>query len=215
MSVMNILSDTGPVQTPPTPAPAPAPAPAPVLAPAPSSPVKIARNPPASVSAAHPKIKTEQREHIAAKPGPSHERRMKQERGGDPAAADAPTAAPSAYPAPPAIPPAVGPPGLTVRATEEAYAQIVENADLSDIDEPGFEPLRVQWLQRGTKRHAEMEAREGEKRKVRGAQGNLGIAQANRLTATENCSDIQVPRHVRTERRIGPHSVQPGAREGS
>lgn len=145
MSVMNMLSDE----------PAPAPP-----APAPPSPEKIAPAPLAPTSSAAPA-------HIKIESAPSntehdttitnglhsHERRSKHERDHPPEPASV-------------VPVAMGPPGLTVRATEEAFAGIIEQADTSDVDEPGFEPMKDQWIKRSMKRVAEMEAREGDKRKV-------------------------------------------------
>jgi len=70
--------------------------------------------------------------------------------------------------APPALVPAAhGPPGLTVKATEEAFARIVDSGDASDLEEPGFETMRGQWAKRGKKRTADIETKETEKRKVR------------------------------------------------
>ncbi|KAF1346725.1 SNF2 family DNA-dependent ATPase domain-containing protein [Delphinella strobiligena] len=150
MSVMNILSDA-PVHAPPPPAPA--------------SPEKSARDPPAPApaSVSHQDIKIE-----STPTDSERDRRLKQERSGEPVQASA--AAPPVYPVPPPqLPTTSGPPGLTVKATEEAYAAILEKADTSDLEEPGMEGMKVQWHQRSAKRAAETEAREGDKRKRRRA----------------------------------------------
>lgn len=159
MSMMNLLSDTGPAETPP----------APVM----PSPDRSVREPQAPVPAAQAEIKSEfaaaparaEREPSATVNGLQiYERRSKPDRNGDIAPKPPST---TTTPAPRAGAAISGPPGLSVKATEEAYAQIAETLDLSDIEDDGFTTMRQQWLQRSHKRCAEMEAKEGERRKVR------------------------------------------------
>ncbi|KAF2151128.1 SNF2 family DNA-dependent ATPase domain-containing protein [Myriangium duriaei CBS 260.36] len=71
-------------------------------------------------------------------------------------------------PTPPsyALPPATGPPELTVKGTEEAYAAI-EAKDLSDVEMPGFEHPWEEWRQRSRKRMVEIEFKEAVRRKRR------------------------------------------------
>lgn len=150
---MNILSDA-PVHAPPPPAPA--------------SPEKPARDPPAPAPASlsHQDIKIESAPTNLERDMQSRDRRSKPERSGE-STVQASAAAPPVYPVPPPqLPTTSGPPGLTVKATEEAYAAILEKADTSDLEEPGMEGMKVQWHQRSAKRAAETEAREGDKRKV-------------------------------------------------
>jgi DNA helicase INO80 len=59
----------------------------------------------------------------------------------------------------------IGPPGLTIEATEEAFADI-ERADMSDIDIPGFEGPENAWRKRSLKRMLDIEQAEHGKRKV-------------------------------------------------
>lgn len=63
------------------------------------------------------------------------------------------------------LPPPTGPPGLTVKAVEEAYAEI-EKGDLSDIEAPGFEMPEQEWHSRSKKRALEVQVKEGTRRKV-------------------------------------------------
>jgi DNA helicase INO80 len=58
-----------------------------------------------------------------------------------------------------------GPPGLTIEATEAAYAEI-EAADLSDIEAAEFEGPKVAWTTISAKRMIEIEQKELGKRKV-------------------------------------------------
>lgn len=76
------------------------------------------------------------------------------------------------HPTPPArkpayaLPPASGPPGLSVRGTQEAYAQI-EAREQSPIDMPGFEGPRQEWHDRSRKRALDVNVKEDARRKVR------------------------------------------------
>jgi len=163
MSVMNMLSDTAPVQA----------------APVPYSPAKSLPQNPATTQL---DVKSEPVPRSTDRPSPAINGTiqdvvsMKHEPNGEQAPIIQPSIQPVVQPdvqpisqrAPPAlVPAALGPPGLTVRATEEAFARIVESADASDLEEPGFEAMRGQWTKRGSKRTADIEAREDEKRKVR------------------------------------------------
>ncbi|GAM90862.1 hypothetical protein ANO11243_089080 [Dothideomycetidae sp. 11243] len=64
------------------------------------------------------------------------------------------------------LPPATGPPDLTVRGTEAAFADI-EAKDLSDVEMPGFEAPQEEWRQRSRKRALEIEFKEALRRKRR------------------------------------------------
>ncbi|THX14365.1 hypothetical protein D6D13_03197 [Aureobasidium pullulans] len=143
MSVSNILSDSGPSEPPPPPAP---------TATAPSRSPERAREPVKPYLAPHPVPVPE------AYPAPAapaiDSSNIKRERNGDVPSAPAPA---TNYP--------TGPPGLTIEATEEAYAEI-ERADMSDVDAPGFEGPQVAWVQRSAKRMVEIEQKEMGKRKV-------------------------------------------------
>ena len=151
MSVMNMLSDTAPVDVAPPPAPAP------------PSPEKVVREPPAPASVAPIAIKIEAAPpHVERAVAATNGSSAKDGRNGETSKTRSPAASPF-----PAVTGALGPPGLTVRATEEAFAAIVDRGDASDLEEPGFEAMRDQWTLRTHKRAAETEAREGEKRKVR------------------------------------------------
>lgn len=59
-----------------------------------------------------------------------------------------------------------GPPGLTTRATEHAFAEI-EARELSDVDMPEFDVARDEYMERVQKRALEFAVTEGMKRKVR------------------------------------------------
>lgn len=148
MSVMNILSDAGPppeavsVASPP-----------------------LMRQPSKSIDGSQAKIKAEvapstPMQEISA-PNGHHPQRSepKGDRNGD--AGDHPTMEPPSYP----LPITNGPPGLTVRATEEAYAEIEAQA-LSDVEAPGFEAPFSEWKSRIQKRHVDISAKESSKRKV-------------------------------------------------
>ncbi|SMR56678.1 unnamed protein product [Zymoseptoria tritici ST99CH_1E4] len=70
--------------------------------------------------------------------------------------------------APPAVLPPTGPPSLTIRDTEAAYKEI-EARDLSDVevDMPGMDVPKQEWVQRTHKRGLEHEIAESMKRKRR------------------------------------------------
>ncbi|PNS18616.1 hypothetical protein CAC42_5155 [Sphaceloma murrayae] len=63
------------------------------------------------------------------------------------------------------LPSASGPPDLSVRATEEAFAQIEAN-ELSDVEGPGFEAQFEEWKSRSQKRTLDIEFKEFNKRKA-------------------------------------------------
>lgn len=174
---MNMLSDDPIAVPPPAPAPALAPAPtlapAPVPAPAPAPAPPRAPTPPAARLAMSPEKSTPAATvtastHVKIESAPtpavrdisvtngvhSQDRRTKHERDGGTEDAVAEVTQ-------------TGPPGLSVKATEEAYAQIMEQAELSDVDEPGFEAMRQDYYKRSMKRSADVDMREYEKRKVK------------------------------------------------
>jgi len=172
MSMSNLLSDTAPSQpeattaSVPAPAPAPASAPAPALAPPPMavSPPKPARKASRSIDESHAPIKAEimPTTPVPDAPASSYAARRKSgpkqnTNGASPALAQTP-------PAPPNLP--RGPPGLTVRATEEAFAQI-EAREHSPIDVPGLEGAKQDYKDRVRKHTMELDAKENTKRKVR------------------------------------------------
>ena len=68
----------------------------------------------------------------------------------------------------PALPPQTGPPGLTIRDTEAAFAEI-QTRDQSDVeaDVPGMEGPRNEFNSRSRKRTLELQIAEGERRKKR------------------------------------------------
>ncbi|KAF4555426.1 Chromatin-remodeling ATPase INO80 [Elsinoe fawcettii] len=80
-------------------------------------------------------------------------------------------AANGATPKPPAAawgtaPVSSGPPDLTVRGTEEAYAEI-EAMDINNVNGPGFESQFEEWKSRSRERTLDIEFREGLRRKRR------------------------------------------------
>ncbi|GAB7357249.1 hypothetical protein MBLNU459_g8228t1 [Dothideomycetes sp. NU459] len=171
MSFNNILSDTGPSDSTP--------------APASRSPEKSSRELPPQTQVKTEAAPATPLQDVAATNGRPPRDSVKLERNGvaapppvdvatpikpTPPPALAPVPAP--VPAPPALgrmPPGItGPPGLTVQKTEEAFLEI-EKADMSDVEAPGFEVLQDQWRERGLKRSADVDVREGGKRKRRRA----------------------------------------------
>ncbi|KAL1302510.1 hypothetical protein AAFC00_002898 [Neodothiora populina] len=165
MSVMNMLSD----------APAAAPPPAPAAPPSPDKPVREALPPcvpTPPVVKVEPVSKRAEPEAVVTNGTHTQSRRSKHERAADRDVPVVPVAEPERPASPPSVASvsqqlAIGPPGLTVRATEEAFATIMDRADTSDLEEPGFEAMKDQWYKRSSKRAAETEAKESEKRKRR------------------------------------------------
>jgi DNA helicase INO80 len=150
MSMSNLLSDSGPSEPPPPPPPVAAP-PARRSPEVPREPVKPYLAPhPAPIPDAYPTP-------VAPVAAPVIDSsNIKRERNGD-----VPTIAPpvstTTYP--------TGPPGLTIEATEAAFADI-EAAEMSDVEGPGFEGPKNAWLARSAKRMIEIEQKELGKRKV-------------------------------------------------
>lgn len=68
-------------------------------------------------------------------------------------------------PAPYPLPSVSGPPDLSVRATEAAFAEIEARED-SDVDMPGFEAPREEYRSRSQKRALDMDYKEAMRRKV-------------------------------------------------
>jgi len=158
MAMMNLLSDIV------TPQPMPAKAPPP---PEPAPPKPVSRKTARASNAAQqiqPRIKEEAVEparartssdsHAAVQPLHPHPQ------------AHPPTV--MARPPPPPPPPQTGPPGLTVRDTEAAWAEI-QAQDLSDVetDLPELQVQKEEWEQRSNKRTLELEITESMKRKRR------------------------------------------------
>ncbi|TKX25485.1 putative DNA helicase INO80 [Elsinoe australis] len=73
---------------------------------------------------------------------------------------------PAAPPARAPLPSASGPPELSVRATEAAYAEI-EAQEASDVEGPGYEAQFDEWKSRSQKRVHEIDYKEASKRKRR------------------------------------------------
>lgn len=74
----------------------------------------------------------------------------------------------SAQHKPPSVQAPTGPPGLTIRDTEAAYAEI-QAKDLSDVEQdvPGLEVPKAEWATRSLKRSLELGVQESMKRKRR------------------------------------------------
>ena len=163
MALTSLLSED-----PPAP-PQPEPKPTPVVAP--SSPANLVRKTPKPADEGQTRVKSEtapvaQSQDIAQPNGytPSNRRSSKPTPNGD-----YPT---HALPVAQAPPPLSGPPGLTVRQTEEAIEQI-EAQELSDVEQPGslgslqyYNELRDEYRSRSRKRMIELEYKEDGRRKV-------------------------------------------------
>ena len=150
MSMSNLLSDSGPSEPPPPPPPVAAP-------PARPSP-EVPREPVKPYLAPHPAPIPEAYPAPVAQPAAPavDNNNIKRERNGD-VPPIAPPVTATTYP--------TGPPGLTIEATEAAFAEI-ESAEYSDVDAPGFEGPIVAWKSRSAKRMIEIEQKELGKRKV-------------------------------------------------
>lgn len=150
MSMSNLLSDSGPSEPPPPPAPVAAP-------PAHRSP-EVPREPLKPYLAPHPApIPDAYPTPVAPAAAPVIDNsNIKRERNGD-VPPPAPPVSATTYP--------TGPPGLTIEATEAAYAEI-EAAEMSDVEAAGFEGPKVAWINRSAKRMIEIEQKELGKRKV-------------------------------------------------
>ncbi|KAI6826477.1 SNF2 family DNA-dependent ATPase domain-containing protein [Hortaea werneckii] len=150
MSMMNLLSDSGP--------PPPTPSARPPISPERKSSKSTSRMGSRASSASQqirPRVKQEpaesRRDTVEKVPqAPAHSSHPPQSAGRPP------------------LPPQTGPPGLTIRDTEAAYKEI-ESGDLSDVeaDVPGMEVPKQEWLQRSHKRTLELEITETMKRKRR------------------------------------------------
>lgn len=147
----NLLSDSGPSEPPPPPPPV-------VAVPPPHRSPEVPREPVKPYIAPHPAPVPD------AYPTPvapaaaliTDNSNIKRERNGDVPPVAPPVSA-TTYP--------TGPPGLTIEATEAAYAEI-EAAEMSDVEAAGFEGPKVAWVNRSAKRMIEIEQKELGKRKV-------------------------------------------------
>ena len=152
MSMSNLLSDSGPSEPPPPPPPVAAP-------PARRSP-EVPREPVKPYLAPHPAPVSGPDSYPAPTPPAAapviDNTNIKRERNGDVPPVAPPTST-TTYP--------TGPPGLTIEATEAAYAEI-EAAEMSDVEAPGFEGPMAAWTTRSAKRMIEIEQKELGKRKV-------------------------------------------------
>lgn len=152
MSMSNLLSDSGPSE--------PLPPPPPVAAPPARRSPELSREAVKPYLAPHPApISVPDAYPAPAAPAAApviDNTNIKRERNGD-IPPVAPPVSTTTYP--------TGPPGLTVEATEAAYAEI-EAADMSDIEVAGFEGPMAAWATRSAKRMVEIEQKELGKRKV-------------------------------------------------
>jgi DNA helicase INO80 len=150
MSMSNLLSDSGPSEPPPPPPPVAAP-------PARRSP-EVLREPVKPYLAPHPApVPEAYPPPVAPAAAPVIDNNnIKRERNGD---------VPPVAPPVSATPYPTGPPGLTIEATEAAFAEI-ESAEMSDVEGAGFEGPKNAWRARSAKRMIEIEQKELGKRKV-------------------------------------------------
>ena len=147
MSVSNILSDTGPADSQPQP-------PAQPVAPPAVSPERSMREPIKPYIAPQPAGAPEPYPAPAPINPAVPDVSIKRETNGDGVAAPIPAAN---YP--------TGPPGLTVEATEEAFAEI-ERQELSDLDTSEFETPLQAYMEMSRKRTREVDQKENMRRKV-------------------------------------------------
>ena len=167
MSMSNLLSDTAPSQLEPVMASVPVPPP---LLPATAvSPPRPARKASRSIDESHASIKTEMMPSTPVADVPvdsySSRRSISKPDANETSLATAPTS--------PILNLPRGPPGLTVGATEEAFAQI-EAREHSPIDVPGLEGAKDDYRQRVRKHTLELDAKENTKRKVGASCGDDG-----------------------------------------
>lgn len=153
MSMTNLLSESEDL---PKPAKAQTPPPPPT-----SKPTIRKASRPSSSSTAQPRVKEE--EGVPSGPSQPHPAPEREK---------APVPLPHQPPAPvvqrqPLLP-QTGPPGLTVRDTEKAWAEIQE-LDLSDVetDDPRYAKQKEEYVARSKKRTLELSVNEGTKRKRR------------------------------------------------
>lgn len=150
MNIMSMLSDTAPSYPDPNPGP-------PIIS---RSMRKVSSASNDSRIKPETVVATPLRELTAAN-GLSDLDNAKVERNSDYGNYAPPAATPPSFP----LPLPTGPPGLNVKATEDAYIAL-EAHELSDVEGPGFEGARDQWRQRSHKRTLDVDAKEAGKRKV-------------------------------------------------